>query len=239
VRAMRREFVLVGAALLLCGCGGYLDQHPANVRPESEAVAAVFASQRPVASAQSGPVTPSPGAATAPGIAETVLPPAVPAAPQRAVAPIRNTPSEPPSGVTQTLPRKSAAAVAVSPGSTARPAPAIPPVPEAVPFTPAETPAAAAAESEPAPTTAARPAPPAVAMAPVSDTPPVPVASPPPPAPPITPSPAAPDAHCKAVARQRADDAAASGLDRETQEIVRHGTYANCLAWDAAHPRAP
>jgi len=38
------------------------------------------------------------------------------------------------------------------------------------------------------------------------------------------------------VARQRAEDAAASGLDRETQDIVRSGTYANCRAWEAAHP---
>ncbi|HEX9159588.1 MAG TPA: hypothetical protein VF835_05115 [Rhizomicrobium sp.] len=79
-----------------------------------------------------------------------------------------------------------------------------------------------------------------------------PVTAPPPPAPaiamqiasPQTPAavplpPPAPDAHCEAVARQRADDAAANGLDRETQEVVRQGTYANCLAWDSQHPQSP
>ncbi|HEX4157743.1 MAG TPA: hypothetical protein VHY79_04650 [Rhizomicrobium sp.] len=43
-------------------------------------------------------------------------------------------------------------------------------------------------------------------------------------------------AHCLAVAKQRAEDAAASGLDRDTQKIVNDGTYANCMRWEAAHP---
>ncbi|HEX3430663.1 MAG TPA: hypothetical protein VHT03_07235 [Rhizomicrobium sp.] len=47
------------------------------------------------------------------------------------------------------------------------------------------------------------------------------------------------DAHCTAIARQRAEDTAAAGLDRETQEIVRRGAYADCLAWSTAHPASP
>ncbi|HTT84324.1 MAG TPA: hypothetical protein VMF67_12660 [Rhizomicrobium sp.] len=39
-----------------------------------------------------------------------------------------------------------------------------------------------------------------------------------------------------AVAKQRAEDTAASGMDRDTQKIVRDGTYANCMAWQSAHP---
>jgi hypothetical protein len=45
------------------------------------------------------------------------------------------------------------------------------------------------------------------------------------------------ETHCLAVAKQRADDAAANGLDRDTQKIVRDGTYAKCMAWQTAHPQ--
>jgi hypothetical protein len=44
-----------------------------------------------------------------------------------------------------------------------------------------------------------------------------------------------PDVHCQSVAGTRAADAAAIGQDRETQQAVRDGTYANCMAWKAAH----
>jgi len=43
------------------------------------------------------------------------------------------------------------------------------------------------------------------------------------------------DSHCHSVAKARADDAAANGLDADTQRIVRDGTYANCMAWAASH----
>jgi hypothetical protein len=42
--------------------------------------------------------------------------------------------------------------------------------------------------------------------------------------------------HCLAVAKQRAEDTAANGLDRNTQKVVHDGTYANCMTWQAAHP---
>jgi hypothetical protein len=47
------------------------------------------------------------------------------------------------------------------------------------------------------------------------------------------------DGHCTAVAKQRAADAGAAGLDEDTQAIVRKGTYADCMAWTAAHPSPP
>jgi hypothetical protein len=43
------------------------------------------------------------------------------------------------------------------------------------------------------------------------------------------------NAHCQSVANTRADDVAAAGQDREIQQVVREGTYANCVAWQAAH----
>jgi len=43
------------------------------------------------------------------------------------------------------------------------------------------------------------------------------------------------NAHCVAVARQRALDAEAGGEDEETVEAVRRGTYDDCFAWDAKH----
>jgi hypothetical protein len=52
------------------------------------------------------------------------------------------------------------------------------------------------------------------------------------------PAPAA-DAHCRAVAAQRADDARASGMDSDMQQIVRDGTFRNCMAWQMAHPSPP
>jgi hypothetical protein len=337
--AMGKDLIVLGAALLLSGCGGYFDQHPQNVRPESEAVATVLARQRPVVSTQAGPVTESPRVATQSQVAETVLPPAVPPAPQRAVAPVRSTPPEAPAAMT--LPPKSAAAVAFPPSPAAPPARTITSVPDAVPFTRREAPATVESEpapqpasavairpSEPVPAVAmhpvpkaqpvfvpalppqrlvppppanpgvARPAPvatpaetaavapspptlpaesaplstpqtaptvqgqqvsqensesppsevhspvpvqpaaPAVVMQPVPEMLPVAAASPPPAAPAAASAPPAPDARCEAVAKQRADDAGANGLDRETQEIVRGGAYADCLAWYRAHPSA-
>jgi hypothetical protein len=42
--------------------------------------------------------------------------------------------------------------------------------------------------------------------------------------------------HCLAVAKQRAEDAAANGLDGPTQKVVRDGSYTDCMNWQAAHP---
>src|SRR5437868_10082868 len=77
--------VLLGTTLLLSGCNGYFDRHPANVRPESEAVATVLAHQRPVVSAVSGPVTAAP--APPAQVSEAVLPAPAAVTPKRVVAP--------------------------------------------------------------------------------------------------------------------------------------------------------
>lgn len=328
---MGKELVVLGATLLLSGCGGYFDQHPANVRPESEAVATVLAHQRPAVSALSGPVTaapappaqvtqselptpaalapkdvvasssgvpselrpatpvrmepaqsvatvavsPSPAAGTGRGPSATRLPAPAPLAPKRVVVPSSGTPPELPSVTRKKMePANSVAAVAVlpgTPGGTGRvpSASIVTPVPQTAPVTQIEPSRVSAPQSEPALMTAPQPFPPVAAMQsqPVSEepeaTPPVPsrVYSPPlsqpapvvvkhpvpetPPAPIVAPAPLAAsstfasDTHCEAVARQRADDAAASGLDRDTQEIVLRGAFADCVAWDRAHPASP
>jgi len=43
------------------------------------------------------------------------------------------------------------------------------------------------------------------------------------------------DAHCQAIAQERAADAKANGYDEELREIVYSGTYAECAAWDKQH----
>ena len=45
----------------------------------------------------------------------------------------------------------------------------------------------------------------------------------------------APNAHCMALAKQRAIDAAYQGEDGDTQEAVHARTYAECVAWDLKH----
>ena len=54
----------------------------------------------------------------------------------------------------------------------------------------------------------------------------------------VHPNPAAPsgiDAHCRAVARQRTEDAAANGANEEFQRDIRNGTYADCVEWATKH----
>jgi hypothetical protein len=43
------------------------------------------------------------------------------------------------------------------------------------------------------------------------------------------------DAHCVAVARQRATDARANGYSIEMEDTIYQGTYKDCVAWDAQH----
>jgi hypothetical protein len=50
--------------------------------------------------------------------------------------------------------------------------------------------------------------------------------------------PAYDNAHCQAIAYERAADAKANGYDDESREIVYSGTYAECVAWDKQHPEA-
>lgn len=246
---MRKKEITLGAAILLSACNsGYFDQHPANVRPESEAVAVVLARQQPRAVAESGPVTSAPSAR----VAEGVLPPATPGG--RVSSPMRSMPSPPSppmpppmSGTTTavTLPKTAS----VPSAETVRPVmvQAEPPPPTAQ----QPPPAPSTIESQPVPDQAApNPSPPsqaaspppsqaapAVAMQAVPQTPAAPDLAASPPA--AQPVPAAPHARCEAVAAQRAADAAANGLDRETQEIVRRGAFTDCVAWDTLHPGAP
>src|SRR5579871_4853842 len=80
---MSKRVLLAAAAVTLSGCGGYFDQHPANVRPESEAVAAALGNppQVAVAEAETPVVAAEPPRAIAPWrpVEEARLPP--PAAP--------------------------------------------------------------------------------------------------------------------------------------------------------------
>jgi hypothetical protein len=46
------------------------------------------------------------------------------------------------------------------------------------------------------------------------------------------------EAHCRAVAQQRKDDAAANYYDDDTADQIYAGTYSNCMKWEAAHPSA-
>ena len=287
---MWRVAVVAGSVCALAGCGEYFDRHPANVRPESEAVAAVLAvrpahtSSMAVAPAvpiqaetkRGAPISaPLPASAAPPPVAVARIVPEKALRPPTALtSPHRTTSIEPkpyPTTVTATnfsaapvethvvvsVPSAppSAAAASVSPVRGPRsttPAQKQLSVPEIVEVTPA---APIAAEEKPTTSSATvsrnMAAPPAPIPAPVQRPPvtePQYEPAPPPPAVAMQPVPAAPptadgppappvsNAHCEAVAKQRAEDAAASGLDPETQETVRSGTYANCLAWDVAHP---
>lgn len=286
---MWKAMVLAGGVVALAGCGAYFDQHPANVRPESEAVAAVLAAKPPTGGGRTAAITvapappaqadadlrispaPPPPARTAPPTlaAANSVPPeaslpraALPSA-ERRTSVVRK-PQPPGPRVGESPAKPVATPRAVLPTSAPAPARAAsahsqlsvpeivqvpmaasrtvpvdetvhPPATETVSISrdtsattrgapvpvPAPTVPAAEPQTEPAPP------PSSIAMQPAPERPAAAEAAP---APPV------PDAHCDAVAKQRADDAAASGLDRDTQEVVRRGTYANCLAWDAAHP---
>jgi|SRR5579871_3831099 len=276
---MRSAILTGGAALLISGCSGYFDQHPANVRPESEAVATVIAHERTESAARSpyassaGTVTPATSAVRAPALSApppaptgqaqahgtAVLSAGLPALTEK--VPVAATPYDPRAHVAHgTAPHVYPVAPTAPPQPPAVPVQAVPAAPrapppvrvtrsvqEASPEADIAPPPAAlvtkpAPETEPEPPSApafapSRPPPPAVA----SSSPPAAVAmqsvpETPPPVPVVS---SGPDAHCTAVARQRADDAAESGMDRETQEIVRRGAYADCLSWANAHPVQP
>ncbi len=51
----------------------------------------------------------------------------------------------------------------------------------------------------------------------------------------VTQASASPSAHCTALAKQRAIDAAFQGEDPDTQEAVYNRTYSDCVAWDLKH----
>ncbi|MGH6877203.1 MAG: hypothetical protein ACREHV_07460, partial [Rhizomicrobium sp.] len=80
---MLKHVAVAALALALSGCGGYFDQHPANVRPENEAAAAVLGYPPSVDVAESrssavAPVLPAsrPAAVVAPVSAKSEAPPA-------------------------------------------------------------------------------------------------------------------------------------------------------------------
>jgi hypothetical protein len=80
----------------------------------------------------------------------------------------------------------------------------------------------------------------------VAPPPPAPVTEAPPPpaetqAPQIAaaPVPNAVDAHCQAVAHQRAADAHANGFSFKMADVIYEGTYKDCVAWDAQHGAGP
>lgn len=95
---------------------------------------------------------------------------------------------------------------------------------------------AAVSSAPPQPVVVAQAQPPEAAPAPSSSD----VAAPPPA---TAPAPVAvvettklpPNAHCTALAKQRAQDAAYEGEDPDTQESVHERTYAECVAWDLKH----
>lgn len=289
---MFRRFLIASAALILTRCGvpEYFDQHPANVRPESEAVAAALHQREYGQAIASGTASASRQvrAASIPGnrLPEaSPVPPAVesPAeggssAPEKSVQ-ISGSPALPASApgrstveISSVLQRSAAipartnavppiegpmsgspAPVRVrSPSKRSSPTPQTLPSPE-IPASQAEInhteapkgvatgsdqpsisqtlPDAAnlsAGSSAPAPSKDATSAP----QIPDSYAERSPSAEPVRPAPPANSS---PSAHCQFVARTRAEDAAGSGQDSETQRMVREGTYANCVAWEAAH----
>src|SRR5438552_2060006 len=106
---MRKVLVLAGVALVLAGCGEYFDRHPANIRPESEAAAAVLA-YRPSASAR-----PSSGTISLAGPAQTTVresgstgaaAPPVPANRPAAVVVSTNTQKLPPPPIRMAPPRE-------------------------------------------------------------------------------------------------------------------------------------
>ena len=267
---MGNRVVALCAVLLLWGCGGYFNQHPANVRPESEAVVAVLAHERPATVAQSESF-PAPTPRSAEVVTETIVPDAGRPASQSAVAPIRppsaapvifeTQPVNPPatfaaplrpttSGLAASAPPQAmsqAAPVATNDRASARavapPAPAPPPaVQPAMPV--AEIPAAPVQVQRVASPPARPPPPPPAQHSPAVAMQHVPEMVSPPAAMPSSAvagpmAATSPDAHCEGVARQRADDAAAGGLDRDTQEIVRKGAYADCIAWSRAHAPPP
>src|SRR5437660_4479832 len=124
---MRKEAVVVAFAVLtLAGCGAYFDQHPANVRPESEAVATVLAQQRPVTSVQppvevAETASPPPAAVVPAPPAVTRMPPQMP--PQRAkVVPARSvaaTPMSQPANAAIPVRNPPPASAAQAPATTA------------------------------------------------------------------------------------------------------------------------
>jgi hypothetical protein len=205
MRYMPRRILLAAAMLTLCGCGGYLDQHPPNVRPESDAVALALGHPPQVADSQS--------LTTTPVVQGQISPEARPSSSdggRTLEAPVASgVRSSPLASVRVAPPAPVVAEISPAAPPPAPPKPVGRVIAEAVPMLPPPP------EPEPARTQALVPPPPAI-QAPAPD--------------PVS------QQHCLAVAKQRSADAAANGLDMDTQRVVHDGTYANCMTWEAAHP---
>lgn len=290
-RAMTSRIAIAAATLALTGCGvqEYFDRHPANIRPEPEAVAAALRlpqnMQAMNASAnanQSPKPVPAPSAAGSPAtpiaprpsndVPEnhmTATPPTVRTAPS--TSPPANTPGEIASSrpfasaspaVSATKPRVqpvqpinrpaieshpgAAASLSVPTGSSSGMAFSSPTVPATAAALPGEAEAkVVGVGSTPLPDDArSSAASPELSPSKIPETHASGVAQTEVESPPalgqVQLSPATPaiaNAHCTSVAQIRADDAAAAGQDREIQQVVRDGTYANCVTWQAAHGR--
>ncbi len=241
---MPRTLAIAMLALTLAGCG-YFAEHPANVRPESEAVATVLGTPPPpnaqaspqetaeirapaVATARPPqPVTPPPAAAPPQPAAPVVAPPPPPPPPPAVVA--ARAPIAPAQPVTQEaipqLPQTAPAAADVAPP---------PPPAPAIAVAPPETPPASAAVPENAPAPAVTETQTTQTRVLVVRSAAAPVVAATPETPAAIPSAAE---HCESVAKQRAADAGAAGMDDDMQAVVRKGTYADCIAWDTTHPQ--
>jgi len=241
---------LATAAILLaltgCGVPEYFDQHPANVRPEPEAVAAalhlsqnVQASNVPAAANPAGaePLSPPAPQLAAPGVAASrIRSPDRLSAPPPATAPLPIAPA--PAEIAA-----SRASREIPPSSTLAPAePLARTVESPAPRVEAVSqPAVAPNIGVPPPTlpggalsSTSGPEPSRQEVREMSVSGAAQIETESSPAPSAMPT-TARNAHCQSVANTRADDVAAAGQDREIQRVVREGTYANCVAWQAAH----
>jgi hypothetical protein len=248
---MTFRLAIAATLLALTGCGvpEYFDQHPANVRPEPEAVAAalhlpqnVQASSAPRAAnpaSEAEPVTPPAAELAAPGLAASrIQSPDRLSAPPPTAAPSNIAPANPPAEIVASrplreIPPSSTSAPAEPAARTVElPAPRVESVSQPAVAPNIGVPPATLPDGAQSSTSGFEPSRPEVREMGASGVAQIETASSP--APQAMPT-TVRNAHCQSVANIRADDAAAAGQDREIQQIVREGTYANCVAWQAAH----
>jgi hypothetical protein len=238
-------------ALTGCGVPEYFDQHPANVRPEPEAVAAVLhlpqnvqASNAPRAAnpaSEAEPVSPQAPELAAPGLAasRTQSPDRL-SAPPPAAAPLHIAPANAPAEIAasrslrETPPSSISAPTEPAARTVELPAPRVEAVSQPAVAPNIGVPSSTLSDGARSSTSGPEPSRQEVREMGVSGAAQIETeSSPAPSAMPTT----ARNAHCQSVANTRADDVAAAGQDREIQRVVREGTYANCVAWQAAHSR--
>jgi hypothetical protein len=213
---MRMGYVLaVAASLALNGCGAssYFDQHPPNIRPESEAVDAVLGVPRTVVAPPEelarAPQQTAPRSVAAPAAQSATLdkPSFRTSAPKPAVAAAagENSPPTPLAEPSTSTADLQAAPAGLSPAAAA---------------SSAATPQPGGSQS---PTLRSTDLPQTVSGTSLDSSAASPSTS------------SLVTAHCEEVAKTRADDVAAAGAGSATQRVVHDGTYANCMAWESAH----